>query len=684
MATQKDPFVDPFAKWALHVLSIFRRMCLHQKPQAVQVLKKFVRVQTPASSAVSGFHRVLSFLLHQVRWGIQDPDSCCFSTPNGTIRLDFCNTERFKLQLALSLRTYLLQQIPPRHDTGDIPVGYQCDIDLTRYLIDTKANRAPEIRQLMPSLQKLPPNVSYAKRLLSYAQHGKVFTGVRLFAAGMRESDECPFCGERETHDHVFKFCHAYDDTRPTLPAHTPDFTWRTGIMFTPAIQFEDPQFFDVLQQNSPSPVFAFDVVFSDGSLFQHEYGRISAAASAVFLHGTIEWAMPLPGSEQTTPRAEAFAIAMALVCTKGDITIASDCLEVIRTFRKLFEQNFSPEALAKVANRDIWQCIARLTTVDRKIQIIKVKAHLGFDDPRQSSFLTRGNHAADSLAKKCAFAKFSSLVPTMEPWFIDAVKLQCHVVSSLVRRKDQFALIPGWDDADLLPPCTLSSSQTCVCSPHHRVRGKKTCCMGCKSLPTFGNLESRFVHDCEAGAVSDQLLNAVLANYEVFQQRTFADLSPNPSVPSLDTFQTVLKRSPPPKGLPDLISFLQHARFCISENEGGDRVPWMVVFLDFCAAFPKSDLIHSCSSLHNAVCHFKTQLCKAYKSIGISFLSSRRCTNLSDFGFAALSGFFGAYKPSNPVGFWYFVVKFFLCHAAGDKPSLDLLHRSPFPPEAN
>ena len=112
--------------------------------------------------------------------------------------------------------------------------------------------------------------------------------------------------------------------------------------------------------------------------------------------------------------------------------------------------------------------------------------------------------------------------------------------------------------------------------------------------------------------------------------------------------------------------------------------MPWMVVFLDFCAAFPKSDLIYSCSSLHNAVCHFKTQLCKAYKSIGLAFLASRRCTNLSDFGFAALSGFFGAYKPSNPVGFWYFVVRCSLRHAAGEKPSLDLFHRSPFPPEAN
>ena len=53
--------------------------------------------------------------------------------------------------------------------------------------------------------------------------------------------------------------------------------------------------------------------------------------------------------------------------------------------------------------------------------------------------------------------------------------------------------------------------------------------------------------------------------------------------------------------------------------------MPWMVVFLDFSAAFPKNDLnlIYSFSSLHNAVCH-------------------------------------------------------------GEKPSLDLFHRSPFPPEAN
>ena len=154
--------------------------------------------------------------------------------------------------------------------------------------------------------------MDHAKNSLVQILAGKIFIGARLKAAGHVASNVCYHCSVREDHDHIFRACPQYEQSRPSLATMPHDLCWRTGIMFSPTLQFEFLDLWQILFFDSSDPVGPEGVVFIEGSCFIHHWSRVRAASSAVYFPNQIKWVMSLPGSCLTSQRAEIWALAMA------------------------------------------------------------------------------------------------------------------------------------------------------------------------------------------------------------------------------------------------------------------------------------------------------------------------------------------------------------------------------------
>ena len=118
---------------------------------------------------------------------------------------------------------------------------------------------------------------------------------------------------------------------------------------------------------------------------------------------------MPVPGSDQTVPRAEALAIYVALcklVHAKGRIVIKSDCLNVVLHIKLL---QAGMRVSSSWAHSDVWRWISELPLVmaqhegGHQVFVQWVKAHLSENAVAQGRISREdfeGNAEADTLAK--------------------------------------------------------------------------------------------------------------------------------------------------------------------------------------------------------------------------------------------------------------------------------------------
>ena len=121
------------------------------------------------------------------------------------------------------------------------------------------------------------------------------------------------------------------------------------------------------------------DAVYTDGSW---DY-QANAAGSGVFF-GTDDprnISAPVPG-EQTSPRAELWAIYLALDATSGDICICSDCKYAIKVVTKEFNATANMDMLEK-----IWDLMARRPGI---VTFLKVKAHANLYPNEQADLLAK------------------------------------------------------------------------------------------------------------------------------------------------------------------------------------------------------------------------------------------------------------------------------------------------------
>ena len=203
-----------------------------------------------------------------------------------------------------------------------------------------------------PFLDRLPSDFSHTQAILELLLTGAIYTGPRLAAAGLTESDLCPGCQVRETHQHLFAECPLYSQSRPVRGSEFL-LTWATGIFCSPdeiptssqtCITF--PEFSKKIQASSP--------VFADGSAF-HDKWRTSAAS--VVVPGQFQFATLLPGSDHTSQRAELYALLLALKATRGPVRIACDCANVVDRACPLKSRGYLRSDISCFDNYDLWAC---------------------------------------------------------------------------------------------------------------------------------------------------------------------------------------------------------------------------------------------------------------------------------------------------------------------------------------
>ena len=86
---------------------------------------------------------------------------------------------------------------------------------------------------------------------------------------------------------------------------------------------------------------------------------QLRTAAAAYWVSSACKFAIELPSLDCTSQRAEIFALAAALSHTEGEVSIATDCLNVYNIFRRLQAKGFSTTGIV-----GLW-CVIMLRVVN-------------------------------------------------------------------------------------------------------------------------------------------------------------------------------------------------------------------------------------------------------------------------------------------------------------------------------
>ena len=112
-ATHEDVFLDPFAKWVLHVFSKLRRAVFTHPQLVVQILNRVASRRSKPKWGENGVEAVVAFLCHELEWQVEDADLFILSSHAGEkINLKHYSKTFFREELGRACRRYLLRQVP--------------------------------------------------------------------------------------------------------------------------------------------------------------------------------------------------------------------------------------------------------------------------------------------------------------------------------------------------------------------------------------------------------------------------------------------------------------------------------------------------------------------------------------------------------------------------------------------
>ena len=109
MATLEDVFLNPFAKWACHVLNHARKLVRFHPNIAKRSLGAVLRDPTPKSGACHGFSIVLSYIVSELNWAVVSPDDFTVSTPHGSFPFSAWSDQFFPVLSLLPLELIFFQ-----------------------------------------------------------------------------------------------------------------------------------------------------------------------------------------------------------------------------------------------------------------------------------------------------------------------------------------------------------------------------------------------------------------------------------------------------------------------------------------------------------------------------------------------------------------------------------------------
>ena len=200
-ATCSDVFVDPYAKWVLHVFFSLRKELLKGSPLAQKDLAKAREIlnvsPAPLPACRCGRHNIIAYLCRELELEISSENVAVFHRKNDTdFILNLYSHRFFKEELARTTRRYLINRIPRRHDFCE-PIQEDVDIHRTRLLLDTSFQADGEWSFLCPFFDRLPNN-PLTSAILPALLQGYIYTNSRRHAAGMCQDDSCLHCGCKE------------------------------------------------------------------------------------------------------------------------------------------------------------------------------------------------------------------------------------------------------------------------------------------------------------------------------------------------------------------------------------------------------------------------------------------------------------------------------------------------------
>ena len=659
MASARDVFLDPFAKWFLRVFTHVRKLCKFNPYTARRLFNHVSRIQAPTSPATNGIAYIFAYLLNRVGWRVESDEDFSLRTSGGVIRMTAYSNNFFQEILGDCIRTFLCKANTHRQEYSEFPEGFQVDACMTRFLHDSPFRSHDDFDFLKPFLQRLPQDAQHAKNLLRQAQSGRIFTAPRLKAAGLAETDQCPACRHRESFHHLFCSCQEYANTRPDGICSYPMFQWATGIILSKTCDILDSELSRVPVSGDifvPS-----QVIFVDGSCFARSWPMLRTAASVIYIPGWGVESELLPGSDASSQRAEIFALFMALRRTLGSIDVASDCQSVVKTFQFLQQMCFAIAHVQKLDNWDLWVHVCQhMVSRCGHVNVFKVKAHVN-KSFNQSQFLTDGNEKADLAAKAAARERFLVKLAQVKDHISRAVDLQTHIVSTLLRRSEWAAVVP-W----LQPPVddfvtrVENFSSSCRCVSGVRLRAKTRVCNGsCQILAPracHASVEESFHNKCCGGILDHQLWSTIKSHYVKFKDAAentvmfptdFGSPCPLAIRKGLHKYPLEYAKA--------VIQYLQQAQISFDSGPQASKIPWTLVFLDFALQFPS--VIQTSSNLHTLVCQFRARVVRLCKVLSISVQPYRYCYLLDQFNLGRLSGFVGSFSPVDSPRLWFLLV---------------------------
>ena len=222
MATSFDIFLDPWAKWVMHNLKWLRSEFWRDKQSIQADLEQVRRRMRDGQSryfdpTAGGRVNILGYIFHELRWRISDDDVFVVHRESDTdLFLVRGSNRAFGVEVARSIRAWLLRQAPHRQDFPKTEQTRHIDIFLTRFLLDTTFADRNDMMILRSFINRLPKPVERSRAIIKALLAGSVFTGKRLCAAGITKSNKCSTCRRVEDHAHLFHSCKLYEDTRPT------------------------------------------------------------------------------------------------------------------------------------------------------------------------------------------------------------------------------------------------------------------------------------------------------------------------------------------------------------------------------------------------------------------------------------------------------------------------------------
>ena len=655
LATQKDPFLDPLSKWIFHILWGLRKISKKDPAAACGIFQKAYSTPVPKSGAVNGHHRILRFVLEKIQWSISDPADLRIQTPAGSFRIIDFSDAYFRELIGDAVRLHILSLMNDRYEKGEIPPRSCINVFLTRFLSDNSFKHEDIHSIIEPLLARIKLKTrEHVKNYIQQALSGRIFTAPRLCAAKLAKSRLCPFCGQVETHHHLFATCDHYRATRPCNPPIQPSLSWNTGIIFTPVSPIaSNLPTIPVRERIAPS-----NTVFVDGSCFFFPIKELRTATAAYLVPGQTKCVINLDCSDVNSLRAEIVALLLVLRHFCGIVELASDCLEVVRGMAAIISEDQRANFLNQCDNQDLWTCICDAwLEFPGKITVFKVKAHVKDGDPTQSHHLTSGNAAVDELARSAAKRLADGHSQRFHNCVYRAVDLQTHIVSTLairaqVAENGGFDVGEGEDEIHAFPQPTTF---VCNCAPRTRCKGKISICRGtCCDMPSLqtGSIEDTYCHACRSGTLTWELVDKISTHYCVFTNRFVGYPQPRPSFENV-----VIDMSPSLQKLSigrTMLKYFQRAKVHFSPTRDGIKVPWLLVFVDFCSLFPETVEWFDHWSVHHNVCKFRRAAVAFLKDVKHEFQLDDRSKICSEFGFSQLKGFYGMFCFSIPSRAWF------------------------------